>query len=364
VDFTFSAEQNALRESVRSVLAAEAGPAYVRSMIDDERGFTDGWWTEINDLGWPGALVPEPLGGTGLGLIDVVVIQEEMGKLAMPGPFLSSAVAATIAVLRLGEAGLQADLATGRRRGTVAIEEGGHADPLASIRTTATETAGGWVLDGTKAVVLDGHTADFAVVAARTEDGLAAFALDDPKGELVPALDVTRKMTRIELAGRPARRLGLPGDQSEVLFRIGDDIAVALCAETVGAGERALQMAIDYAKQRVQFGRPIASFQAIKHKIVDMLHQLELARVGTHWAAWASEVDDPIREPAAAACKSFVAEAANMITAENIQVHGGVGFTWDVDCHLLFRRVKQNDVLFGSQAWNRQRLADLVLGPA
>jgi alkylation response protein AidB-like acyl-CoA dehydrogenase len=136
---------------------------------------------------------------------------------------------------------------------------------------------------------------------------------------------------------------------------------VALCAETVGAGERALQMAIEYSKQRIQFNRPIATFQAIKHKIVDMLHQLELARVGTHWAAWASQVDDPVRAEAAAACKSFVSEAAVMVTAENIQVHGGVGFTWDVDCHLLFRRVKQNDVLFGSQAWNRQRLASLIL---
>jgi alkylation response protein AidB-like acyl-CoA dehydrogenase len=121
-------------------------------------------------------------------------------------------------------------------------------------------------------------------------------------------------------------------------------------------------MATEYAKNRVQFDRPIGSFQAIRHKIVDMLHQLELARVGTHWAAWTSQVDDPLREQAAAACKSFVHEAANMVTAENIQVHGGIGFTWDLDCHLLYRRVKQNDVLFGGQAEHRRRLADLVLG--
>jgi alkylation response protein AidB-like acyl-CoA dehydrogenase len=123
-------------------------------------------------------------------------------------------------------------------------------------------------------------------------------------------------------------------------------------------------MAIEYSKARVQFDRPIATFQAIKHKIVDMLHELELSRVGTHWAAWTSQVDDRLRAESAAMCKGFVGEAANMITAENIQVHGGVGFTWDVDCHLLFRRVKQNDVLFGRQGWQRQRLADLVLGPA
>jgi alkylation response protein AidB-like acyl-CoA dehydrogenase len=136
---------------------------------------------------------------------------------------------------------------------------------------------------------------------------------------------------------------------------------VALSAETVGACERALQMAIDYGKNRVQFGRPIASFQVIKHKIVDMLHQLELCRVGTHYAAWTSDVDDSQREAAAAMAKGFVGEAANTVTADNIQIHGGVGFTWDIDAHLLFRRVKQNDVLFGDQAWQRHRVAGLLL---
>ena len=158
-----------------------------------------------------------------------------------------------------------------------------------------------------------------------------------------------------------ARRVGPPGDQTAVLQRIVDDIAVALCAETVGACETALHLAVEYSKVRVQFDRPIGSFQAIRHKIVDMLHNLELARVGSHYAAWASDTDDPDRAVAAAMAKGFVGEAATMITAESIQVHGGVGFTWDVDCHLHYRRVKQNDVLFGRGAWYRQRLADLVL---
>jgi len=364
VDFTFSPEQDALRDTVRSFLAKHSDATYVRDMIDDGRGFTDEWWTAITDLGWPGVLIPEEHGGIGLGLVDLVVLQEEMGKLPLPGPFFSSAVAATIAAVHLGDSDLQRDLASGRRRGTLALEEGGNGDPLSSVAATAVPAGEVWELHGSKPVVLDGHTADFAIVVARTVDGLAAFALDEPAGQLVPALDVTRKTAHLDLDGRLARRLGGPGDQSAVLSRIGDDIAVAICAETVGASDRALQMAVEYSKQRVQFDRPIATFQVIKHKIVDMLHQLELARVGTHWAAWASQVDDPLREPAAAACKAFVAEAAVMVTGENIQVHGGVGFTWDVDCHLLFRRVKQNDVLFGSQAWNRERLADLILGPA
>jgi alkylation response protein AidB-like acyl-CoA dehydrogenase len=331
-------------------------------MIDDERGFTDEFWQQVADLGWLGVLAP----GSGLGMVDLVVLQEEMGKLPLPGPFLSSAVCATLAARALGAADLLADLASGRRRGALAMEEFGSGDPLARVSTTATLTPDGWRLDGLKPLVLDGHTADFAVVVARTPgaDGLAAFVVEQPEGTLVPSLDVTRKVARLEFSSRPALPIGPEGDQTSLLRRVNDDIDVALCAETVGACERALQMAIDYSKARVQFDRPIASFQAIKHKIVDMLHQLELCRVGTHYAAWASDVNDSGREGAAAMAKGFVGEAANMITGENIQVHGGVGFTWDVDCHLLFRRVKQNDVLFGNQAWQRHRLADLVLGDA
>ena len=202
-----------------------------------------------------------------------------------------------------------------------------------------------------------------AYVVARDADGLAAFAVDDPGGA---ARAVARRHAqdgppRASTAARRAASV-LPGDQRALLARVVDDIGIVLCAESVGACDRALEMATEYAKQRVQFDRPIATFQVIKHKIVDMLHQLELARVATHYAAWASAVDDPQRESAAALAKGFVAEAAVMITGENIQVHGGVGFTWDVDCHLLFRRVKADDVLFGRQGWQRQRLADLVLG--
>jgi len=175
---------------------------------------------------------------------------------------------------------------------------------------------------------------------------------------------VTRKLSRVVLDGRRARRVGPAGDHEASWRRILDDINVALCAELVGTSERALELAVEYAKVRVQFDRPIATFQVIKHKAADMLHHLELARVGTHYAAWASDADDPERELAAAMCKGYVAEAANAVTAECIQVHGGVGFTWDVDCHLLYRRAKQDDLLFGAQGFQRQRLADLLLGPA
>jgi alkylation response protein AidB-like acyl-CoA dehydrogenase len=363
VDFTFSTEQEDFRAAVRNALAAEAPSTYVRAMIEDPVGVTPALWETMAQLGWLGVLVPESAGGLGLGLVDVVVLQEEMGKLPFPGPLASSAVAATLAAVRLGVDDVLADLAAGRRRATVAVEEPGYGDPLGTIAARAVRDGDEWVLEGTKPLVLDGASADFAVVVAHDDDGLATFLLDAPAGQPVPALDVTRKMSRVVLDGRRARRVGPPGDHEALWRRILDDINVALCAELVGTCERALELAVEYAKVRVQFDRPIATFQVIKHKAADMLHHLELARVGTHYAAWASDAEDPERERAAAMCKGYVAEAADAVTAECIQVHGGVGFTWDVDCHLLYRRAKQDDLLFGAQAFQRQRLADLLLGP-
>jgi alkylation response protein AidB-like acyl-CoA dehydrogenase len=362
VDFTFSAEQEAFRSVARSFLASEAPPGYVRQMMDDDRGVSDAFWRRAVDLGWPGLLIPEDHGGSGMGLLDATVLCEEMGRLPLPGPWLSSGVCGAILATRLGDHQVLDDLAAGRRTATVAVEESGARDPLDGITTTATRDGEAWTLDGIKPLVLDGHTADIAFVVAHDAAGLATFAVDAPMGELVPSLDVTRKTARLALEARSARRVGPPGDQRALLARAIDDMAIALCAESVGACDRALEMATEYAKVRVQFDRPIATFQVIKHKIVDMLHQLELARVATHYAAWASDTDDPQRAAAAAQCKGFVSEAAIMITGENIQVHGGMGFTWDIDCHLLFRRVKANDVLFGRQGWQRQRLADLVIG--
>ena len=357
MDFTFSDEQEALRGVARSFLAEHAPGPYVRSMLDDPAGITDDLWRRMVELGWTTVLVP----GSGMGMLEAVVLAEEMGALPLPGPWLSSSVAAPLVAARLRDASTLDGLADGSRRATVALDEAGTRDPLDGIATAARRRGDRWLLTGVKPVVLDGHTADLAYVIARDGDGLATFALDDPAGVLVPSMDVTRKVARLDLRDHPARRVGPAGDQRELLARVIDDLAVVLCAESVGACDRALQLAIDYAKHRVQFDRPIATFQAIRHKIVDMLHQLELARVATHYAAWASSVDDPQREAAAAIAKSVVAEAAVMITGESIQVHGGVGFTWDVDCHLLFRRVKANDVLAGRQGWQRERLAALVI---
>jgi alkylation response protein AidB-like acyl-CoA dehydrogenase len=330
-------------------------------MEDDERGFTDAVWDRIVDLGWPALLVPETAGGLGLGLVDMVVVMEEMGRVPFPGPYFSSAVFATLAARHLALDDQLESLGSGATRGTVALEEAGAGDPVTRVRTRAVRKSGTWRLTGEKPIVLDGHTADWALVVARAEHGIGTFLVEAPVGELVPAWDVTRKVARLTFDGREAEPVGPAVDQTRLWQRIVDDTNVATCAELVGSMETANALAVEYAKVREQFGRPIATFQAIKHKAADMLHRLELARVGTHYAAWAADVDDDVRAEAAAMAKASVAEAANYVTAESIQIHGGVGFTWECQAHLHYRKAKQADLLLGYQGWQRQRLADLIL---
>jgi alkylation response protein AidB-like acyl-CoA dehydrogenase len=333
-------------------------------MADDERGFTDDMWQRVSALGWPGLLVAEEHGGLGLGLVDMVVLMEEMGRIPFPGPFFSSSVLATLAANRLGAHDLLPALASGTLRGTVAIEEQGHGSPVDRVRTRARRKGAHWVLNGHKSIVLDGHTVDWVIVVARTEEGLSSFLLQAPTAEAVPTIDPTRKAARLVLDDTPAEPLGPTGDHTALWRRVTDDASVMLAAELVGASEAALELAVEYAKVRIQFDRPIATFQAIRHKAVDMLHRLELSRVGTHYAAWTSDVEDPQREHAAAMAKGFAAEAAVFVSSEDIQVHGGVGFTWDCDAHFYYKRAKQNDAMLGYQGWQRHRLADLILQPA
>jgi alkylation response protein AidB-like acyl-CoA dehydrogenase len=348
MDFMFSAEQDALRASVRSFLTDKAPSAYVRSMLEDERGFTDDVWAGLAELGVVDLI------NEGGGLVDMAVVLEEMGKLPLPGPFFSAAVLTPLAARHLG-----IDLPPGR--GTLAFEELGHGDPVERVRTRAHRKAARWLITGDKPLVLDGHTADYVLIAARTDSGLATFLMEAPSASAVPTLDPSRKAAGLELRDAAAERVGPAGDQTALWRRIADDAAVALCAELVGSCERALELATEYAKVRVQFDRPIATFQAIKHKAAEMLQQLELLRVGTHYAAWTSDVDDPDRERAAAMAKGYAGEAAVAITGECVQIHGGVGFTWDCDAHLHYRRAKAADLMLGYQGWQRQRLADLAL---
>jgi alkylation response protein AidB-like acyl-CoA dehydrogenase len=363
VDFDFNDDQKALRDAVRDALAGMVDAQALLAMAGDGGRMPDELWGRIADLGWPGLLVPEEFGGLGLGLVDMTVVCEEMGRVPLPGPYFSSAVFATVAALRLGADELLADLASGAKRGTVAVDElAGAGDPLGAVTTRATRAGDGSMLDGLKPTVADGATADWVIVVARDDDGLAAYLVEGADIEAVPGLDPTRQLGRLALAGTPARRLGPAGDQTALLRRVLDDASVMLCAELVGASEASFELAAEYSKSRVQFGRPIGTFQAVKHMAAEMLQDLTLARVITHYAAWCSDVDAEDRELAAGMAKSWVAEAAITVTSTSIQVHGAVGFTWECPAHLYYKRAKASDLALGKQAWQRQRVADLVLG--
>jgi alkylation response protein AidB-like acyl-CoA dehydrogenase len=354
MDFTFSEEQDALRAAVRAFADAWSARADARD------GLAADDWQAVTDLGWTGVLVPEACGGLGLGLVDAVVVLEEMGRVVFPGPYLSALVASD-AARRLALDDLGAGIAAGDR-GVVAFEEPGDGDPVARVRTRARRSGARWTLTGDKPIVLDGPDAPWALVVARTADGLGTFRVDAPSIEPAPLLDASRRGGRLVLAETEAVPVGPPGDHTAVWRAVADDTAVCLAAELTGVCDASIAMAMDYAEQRVQFDRPIASHQVIQHKLVDMLHATELGRVGVHYAAWASDTRDPDAGRAASIAKAQMGEAAVMVTGENIQVHGAVGFTWDSRAGVLYQRAKQNDVLAGGRSWHRRRVADLVLG--
>jgi len=365
MDFTFSAEQEAMRDSVRAVVTGFEDAGSIRAVIDDGDTETmESMWATMVGLGWPGLLIPEAQGGLGRSLVDAVVVLEELGRVVMPGPFLSSAVLAVTMAKLLGADDLLVGLATGEQRGTVALEEQGHGDLVNRVRTRAIRKGNTWQLVGSKAVVLDADTAEWVIVAARIEDGIGSFLVRDLDVHASPMLDPSRRGVMLELDHVVAEPIGPDGDHSGLWRRLADDGAVALAAELVGVCDRAIALSVAYAKSRVQFDVPIASHQVIQHKFVDMLHHVEMGRVGVHFAAWASDVEDPQRSASAAIAKSHLGEGAVEVTSQTIQVHGAIGFTWDASPHLLFKRAKQNDVLFGTSGWHRQRISDAVLSHA
>ena len=364
MDFTFDAEQVALRDVASQALERLVDHETLRALADDPDGITAELWASLVELGWPGLLVPEAHGGAGAGLLETCIVLEQMGRVPLPGPFFSSAVLATLAARALGADELLAALATGERRGTVALAEMGHGDPLGTVRTRARRKGADWVVSGLKPLVLDGHSADWIIVVARSEEGVRSFLLESADAEPVPTLDPTRKAARLVLDETPVLPLGPDGAQGALWRRVLDDVAVGLASELVGVADRALAEAIAYATQRIVFDRPIAEFQVVKHRMVDMFQLLEMARAGAQFAAWASDTEAPERERATAMAASYAAEAATKVAGDNIQTHGGVGFTWDNDAHLLFKRAKQNEVLMGGISFERHRLARMLVETA
>jgi alkylation response protein AidB-like acyl-CoA dehydrogenase len=376
MDFEFSPEQEALRDSVRRFLADRAPiRPYVRAMLDDARGTTDDVWRGLADLGATGLLVPEEHGGAGMGMIDVGVVAEELGRAVHPGPFVSSAVAAAATIGALGSpddhAALLPGLADGSTIGTLALHEPGRGARWRSPSTTARRVGTGWELEGTKAHVPDALAADLLLVTATAPDGLGVFVVDrrDADGARVEidataTVDLTRKEATVALRAAPAHLLGT-GDAAATMGALEDAIdrvTAALVADGVGAASAALDMTVAYAKERVQFERPIGSFQAVQHLCADMLQTLELGRAGAYYALWACDAADAAeRHRAVTMAKAWASDGFARIGAGAIQVHGGIGFTWEHDIHLFAKRLLTLQQSYGTTADQLEELAGLVL---
>jgi alkylation response protein AidB-like acyl-CoA dehydrogenase len=362
LDFEFSEEQELLRATVQRFLAEQAPISYVREMIDDERGTIDDVWRGFGALGVMGLLVPDTHGGAGMGMVDMAVVLEELGRTVHPGPFASSAVGAvSLVALAGGEADraeVLPDLASGDSIGTVALEN--------PEDFQATPGGAGWMVTGAAAHVPDAVAADVIVVTASTaERELGAFAVARGTPGLVvaptPTVDGTRKFGAVTLTDVPAHRLGA-GDATNAVAETVDRLGIAAVVDGVGAAARALEMAVEYAKERRQFDRPIGSFQAVQHLCADMLRAVELARAGAYYACWTADAADPAeRHRAATMAQAFAADELYAVGASLIQVHGGIGFTWEHDAHLYYKRLLTLRELAGGSPGQLEELASLIL---
>jgi len=361
-----TAEQDELRASVKRFLADRAPLSQVRELMETEDGTDRGVWEQAGtQLGLQGLAIPEAYGGAGFSFAEQAIVLEEFGAALYGGPYLASAVLAATALLASPDEGARQDLlpsiASGETIATLAFtEDDGSWDP-ASIRMSAVKNGTGWKLDGHKSFVLDGRSAGLILVVASTSAGLSLFAVEGTSAGLtrtaLPALDQTRKLARLEFSGVQGRLIGSPGDAAAALDRTLDVAAVALAAEQLGGAQRALDMAVEYAKIRHQFGRPIGSFQAIKHRCADLLLEVESLRSAVNYAAAAVAEGSEEVPVIAPLVKAYASETYFHVAAENIQIHGGIGFTWEHDAHLYFKRAKSSELFLGDGNYHRERLA-------
>jgi alkylation response protein AidB-like acyl-CoA dehydrogenase len=367
VNFTFNDEQEELRRVVRRFVEEKSPSSEVRRLMDTDEGYDDLLWKQMaNDLALPGIHIPERYGGQGGTFVELGIALEEMGRTLLCAPYLSTVCLAANAILNAGtedqKAELLPGLAAGEQTATLAgAEESGHWGPD-GISLQAEPEGDSYVLTGVKTYVIDGHTADLIIVVARLSDGIALFAVDGGADGLerrpLKTVDMTRKQARLEFSGTRASLIGEPDQGSRALAKTLDQISVCLAAEMAGGAQRCLDMAVEYAQSRVQFGRPIGAFQAIKHKCADMLLQVESAKTAAYYGLWAAADDGDDLSLAAPLAKSYCADAFFKVACDNIQVHGGIGFTWEHDAHLYYRRAKTSDLMFGDATYHRELLAD------
>jgi len=370
MDISFTTEHEQLRQTVRRFLGNESGEPTVRKLMETERGYDAKTWERMaSELSLQGLIVPEQYGGAGLGPIELAIVMEEMGRVLYCGPYLSSAVLGTSALLHVADDAIKAKLlpalASGKSIATLAfVEEHGRWD-VDSVAMTAARDGSKWKLSGVKDYVVDGHIADIVLVVARTDSGPGLFLVDQASNGLersaLPTLDLTRKLARLTFSGTPATLVSGSGDASSAIRHVLAFGSAMLATEQVGGSQRCLELSTEYAKTRLQFGRPIGTFQAIKHKCADMLVETEFARSAAYHAAFtAAEHDDAQLQSAAMVARSYCSEAFFHAAAENIQIHGGMGFTWEDSAHLYFKRARAGSMMFGDPIDQRQKLGALL----
>ena len=374
LNFAFSEEQDQLRDAVRKFLEAKSPQTEVRRLMETSEGYDTAVWSQMaNELGLQSLHIPEEYGGQGFSWVELGIVLEEQGRALLCAPYFSTVVLAANAILNAGtedqKAALLPGIASGETIATLAFTEPSGKWDAAGITLEATASGDGATLTGTKMFVLDGHVANLIVVVARTagstgEDGISFYTVDgDATGLTRTALatmDQTRKQAKLEFDGVQATLLGSAGAGWAALSKTLDQASVGLCNEMVGGAQYVLDESVQYAKDRVQFGRPIGSFQAIKHKCADMLLETESAKSAAYYAAWAAAEDNDELPVVASLAKAYCSDAYFHSAAENIQIHGGIGFTWEHDAHLYFKRAKSSEILFGDATYHRELLAQRI----
>ena len=376
MNFGFNDEQELLRSTARKFFENECGSDTVRRLMETPEGISPDLWTKLAEQGWLGLVYPEAYDGMGLGLVDLVVLMEEMGRAVVPGPYFSAVLLGGLAIAEAGSEAQKKEwlpkIAAGDRRVALAWMEPSAQLGPAGVTLTGVEKGGKYTLSGTKLFVHDAHTADALVVAARTRpgagaDGVSLFLL--PKGSkglevaLLPTMDQTRKLCEVALSDvtvGPDALLGETGAGWAPLARVLDRATVALCAEMCGGAQKVLDMTVEYAKIRQAFGRPIGSYQGVKHRAADMLVDVENSKSITYYAAWALDEGAAEAPLAVSMAKAYVSDAYRRVAAAGIQLHGGIGFTWEHDLHLYFKRAKGSEFTFGDATHHRERVAQLV----
>jgi alkylation response protein AidB-like acyl-CoA dehydrogenase len=377
MDIGFTEEQELLRDTARKFLDSECDTKFVRQMMATEAAVTPEFWGKLAGNGWLGITYPEDAGGSGLGLVDLVVLMEEVGRAVMPGPFPATVLLGGAAIAEAGSAAQRIEflpgIAAGEIKATLAATEPNARWDAAGITLAAREARGGFTLSGTKLFVPDAHLADVLVVAARTrdgstmEDGVSLFVV--PKStagvavRLLPSVDETRKLCEVRFGNVTVPATALLGELHQgwpALARVIDRAAVALSAEMCGAAQRVLDITVDYAKMRVAFGKPIGAYQGVKHKCADMLIEIENAKSLTYYAAWAVDEGEPDATMAVSMAKAAASDAGRKVCAAGIQLHGGIGMTWEHDLQLYLKRAKASEIALGDANWHRERIARLL----